>query len=1059
MVQLEAENRQNARFGGVTPVPVSFDALRKQVNKLIPDEAVKALAAEKPDGAKIARVNAAAAGINKAAGEIVFDAFKNEAVARLFAGNPDNFRAIADAAKYSSKQAFDALANPAIRSAYEKDPKKVIGSFGAIAKNFGEFGGQSAFGALSSNAIADMFVHEPERLAGLFGDMEKRLGESSSGYAFGYLKNDAVARSFAREPEKIVGALEKISGAVGNGSEGMFVFDALENGIIAKKFAEKPDEVAEHIAKTIKVVGRDNVFPAFTALKNDENAGLFAHEPERMMEAFKKIAAIHGQGSFFAFKSLGNKTLSKLFSAEPEKMADAFNEFANAGEWAAGAFPSFEKPRVAEFFLKNPKGIIELTRETGKEAEHALGALENGEIADMFEKNPGKIIDAFAKIAKLPEQTLFYAYRMLEVETVAGFFVSDPDKAVAAFGQIAEIAGNGYPEAFNALRIKSVSKMLAENTEGFIAALRGLAEATGENRRHAFELLHNEKIGGLFAENPEKLAGALGSIAKDAGSGAENALISMEHEKIGGMFASDPDRVVNAFREISQAAGKGAEGAFYALHKKNDVIIINSENGPKEPIAELFVSDTDKAVGAFRDLAKATGENSAHAMGTLSNGRIADKFVRFANDRNYQERLLAAIFSDGNAAIESGRPIDDLHESAAARAAYIKSLSPAQVIGLLCSDPGYFFTSSNHLLFDRLKKDIGGSAGPAGTLAYLKNRYDLDDGQLTNMVFRAANYGRLLGAPNAVFGPSDTKSLGDILLGGIRKEGYDSGYYYLLANAVRNVSTYFPEMIRTVNSALEKEKQVSDRFNALTAIKYLIRPESVDAKTRSELQKLNEKSIYKRSDYAVDGKVQVLQVFCRKDTEKDHWPLTQKWFRSRYGAPVSDDGKEVVYEGKGARVVLYMGDDEKENVEYAKNWIGANSSGIITFRGHSFSLYRNMPYDVFGNRKGKFIFIPGSCGSSGSVPLYMIKNPETDLRHFSNTSTGRGQVTNAIVDLLLDTSVATRFPELLRANERKIRANGGDLESINSIRVWCEGELLTNFVISRQEKKDEGRQN
>jgi hypothetical protein len=1053
VTQEAPEERQEKRLGGVTPVP-AFDALRKQVDNRIPDEAVRALLLEKPNTALIARANSVAEGINKASGDMCFEALKNRAVASLFAKNPDNFLAIAQIAQHDASPAFKALANPVIAEAYEKNAGKVIGSFGTVFKAF-KNGSYDAFDVLSNDSIAGMFVENAERLAGLYGKLDKELG-FESGYALGCLKNDAVARSFADNPEKIIGALGEIYKS-GYG-QGMFISGALGKDSIAGKFAEAPEAVAGQFEKIISAAGRDNIFPVFTALSKDEIAGLFVSNPERLIGAFSKIAGLGKAGSFSAFKSLENGTLAKLFAENPERMADAFNELASAGEGGTSAFWSIGKPRVAEFFVNSPKELIRLSVKVGGEAENAFKCLENPAIAGMFSKRPDELINAFGQIASMGHDVSLYAFGQLsDIDGIARMFSANPGKVVEAFGQIAKNAGNGYADAFNALRRESITKMFERDTEGLMRAYKGLADALGENSTHAFKLLWNDNIARTFTEKPDGAIGALKEIAHGAGEeNAPYALSALGNARLAKMFATDTDRVVKAFMEIAEATGEGSGDAFSALGKEVTETVMGKQGNDR--MSQLFVSDTDTVVGAFRGLAQATGKNKGHAFGTLYLERIAEKFVKYAENPAYQEKLLAAIFSEGSAAIETGRPIDDLHESPAARAAYIKSLSAAQVIGLLCSDPGYFFTSSNHMLFDMLRNDIANSGGAESALAYLEKKYDLDSGQMANLVFRAVNYGRLLGAPNSVFGPADTARLAGILLGGIRKNEYDFKYYYLLANSVRNVAAYFPGMEKDINAELAKAEKGSDKRNALTAIKYLIRPEGVDAGARSELQKLNEKAVYKRSDYAVDGKVRVLQVFSKKDTEKDHWPLTKDWFRQKYGKPVSDDGKEIVYEGKGARVVLYMGDDEKENTDYARQWVGATNNGIITFRGHSYSLEHNMPYDVFGNTKGKYIFIPGSCGSAGSVPQYMNKNPKTDLRHFSNTSTGRGQVTNAIVDILLDTAVTTRFPELLRANERKIRANGGDLESINSIRVWCEGELLTNYVISRQEKKADGGQ-
>ncbi|MFH0799284.1 MAG: hypothetical protein V2A66_03785 [Pseudomonadota bacterium] len=115
----------------------------------------------------------------------------------------------------------------------------------------------------------------------------------------------------------------------------------------------------------------------------------------------------------------------------------------------------------------------------------------------------------------------------------------------------------------------------------------------------------------------------------------------------------------------------------------------------------------------------------------------------------------------------------------------------------------------------------------------------------------------------------------------------------------------------------------------------------------------------------------------------------------------------------------------------------------MTFRGHSFSLGNSFPSDIFGNKASHVLFIPGSCGSSGSTADYIQKNPRTDLRFFANTSTGKGQVTNAILDALIATRSKTRFSAVLQKASKAIDSNGGD---INTIKAWSNGEALLAYV-------------
>jgi hypothetical protein len=138
-----------------------------------------------------------------------------------------------------------------------------------------------------------------------------------------------------------------------------------------------------------------------------------------------------------------------------------------------------------------------------------------------------------------------------------------------------------------------------------------------------------------------------------------------------------------------------------------------------------------------------------------------------------------------------------------------------------------------------------------------------------------------------------------------------------------------------------------------------------------------------------------------------------------------------------------MGKTEQENIDFARKWIATHEKGIVTFRGHSISLFGNMPTNIFGNKDGEYVFIPGSCGSASSILEYVYGNPNTDLRTLSYISTGYGNVTNALVLMLLGQQTPVEFASLLQNNAGKIQAAGGDA---NLIRIWKPGEGLLNYI-------------
>jgi len=108
------------------------------------------------------------------------------------------------------------------------------------------------------------------------------------------------------------------------------------------------------------------------------------------------------------------------------------------------------------------------------------------------------------------------------------------------------------------------------------------------------------------------------------------------------------------------------------------------------------------------------------------------------------------------------------------------------------------------------------------------------------------------------------------------------------------------------------------------------------------------------------------------------------------------------------------------------------------------SLRKSFPPGIFGNRRGNVLFIPGSCGSAGSVPEYLTANPSTNLTFFSNTSTGRGHVTNALLTALVEAKAGAEFKKILEDNAGFIEKNGGD---VKTIRVFSPGEALLAYVL------------
>ena len=464
--------------------------------------------------------------------------------------------------------------------------------------------------------------------------------------------------------------------------------------------------------------------------------------------------------------------------------------------------------------------------------------------------------------------------------------------------------------------------------------------------------------------------------------------------------------VNEAAEAIAKAAGKEAGWAFKALSNPD--------------VGRRFAENPQ----AFVEIAKVVGGGAGWAFKALSNDGVGRRFADYCDGKTSFERFFVPLFLDSRMAMETGRPLDNLHERDAERREFLSKLPQATVVGLLCSNPELFYTSSNHLLFDRLLKKMNGK-----DLGGLIEKYSLGEEQLQNLFFRAINYGRLYGRGDSIANKDGLGLAFRTISSGLHAKEYDPQYFYLFANALENIGKVLPGIREELGAA---EMEAQDARQRL-AIRFLL--ENIGKELAA--------TKFDRKDYSVGGKVQVLQVFDREDTQNDHWIYTQNWFEAQMGKPKIGSSGELIYENGRSRVVLFMGEEGEKNQEFAKGWMKSNRRGILTFRGHSFSLERNLPYDVFGNIAGNFLFIPGSCGSAGSTPAYMNANPKTDIAFFSNTSTGRGQVTNAIIDLLLEQQKPAAYDAILKKGAKTIEQNGGDVATIKTITL---GYLLIKYV-------------
>jgi len=640
----------------------------------------------------------------------------------------------------------------------------------------------------------------------------------------------------------------------------------------------------------------------------------------------------------------------------------------------------------------------EIAKATGKSAEMAFDALRNPDIAAAFAKDPVLITNNFKEIVGM-------AFDALRNPDIAAAFAKDPVLITNKFKEIAEETGLYSRFAFDALRNPDIAAAFAKDP---VLITNNFKEIVGM----AFDALRNPDIAAAFAKDPVLITNKFKEIIK-ATDFTGMAFDALRNPDIAAAFAKDPVLITNKFIEIINASRGFVLVAFDILHKPE--------------IGKLFLD-------------------------------YGDKKISFDN-------LMINIYSYRNFAIELGRPIDDLHDNEKERMKYLNSLTDLQVFGLLLSNPELFYTSSNHLLFDRLKNYLKKNNK---TITDLFNEFDLfGTEQARNFLFRAINYDRLYGRENSLLKAEELGKMMDTLLSPLSSNKFDDKYFYLLANGlegIKKVETIRKSLISKINdrlNSLAKKEQTEDIKkikSALEFLSYMFNPNTtlISDENKNRIKQLEQKAVFIPEYYKNDGKLTIIQVFDPNDTKNDHWIYTQQGFR-KYAVPKDENGKAIteikkdpgtlIYETKDMKVILFMGETEEKNQEFIKQQLDKAPNLIITFRGHSFSLNKSFPPDIFGNRNSHILFIPGSCGSAGSVPEYITKNPNTDIKTFSNTSTGRGQVTNAILDALIRESrkgSGRRFGAILKENEKYIESNGG---SVSTIKVFSPGEMLLRYTL------------
>jgi hypothetical protein len=500
----------------------------------------------------------------------------------------------------------------------------------------------------------------------------------------------------------------------------------------------------------------------------------------------------------------------------------------------------------------------------------------------------------------------------------------------------------------------------------------------------------------------------------------------LENEDIAGFFVKSPLRAFEIIRGIADSASQGTDDT----KKKSEQVGMALDVLLDDKIAPAFAKYPD----IFLTIAQRARGNAWYA------------FERMEED-DFDSTVVAGVSLYDNVALEIGRPLDNLREDPAGRSGYFHGLTKQEKLGLLCSDPSFFQQSSNALLLRWLRTDAEGL-----DFQQIIEKYKLADAQATNLAFRIVNNDLAGDFIPAAGRDQGTGAFLAALLGskraksGIYAEGFDPGYFYVLANGAEKVAMRFPWLADTMKrrAAELRGSQSPDAKKIMYGLLYAEYLFTKNSSRDYDLQRFgSSRAVFNPRDYVSGGKVTVVQVFDRDDTATSHWGMSKSWFEAKYGKPKTGRYGELIFEGKNARVVHFMGQTKADNQRFVRKWVAEHGASIITLRADELHLRDNMPFEVFGNSSGRYLFINGTCHGAASDSGYFYANSRTNLSIISYTATGRGQVTNTLVELLLDQGGPTPYSEIMDRGRQKIAAKQGDQFTI---RTPTPGQGMLSYV-------------
>ena len=859
------------------------------------------------------------------------------------------------------------------------------------------------FQLFAAPEFAKVFVDDPAGTISSLRQLVRAAVQNTSMNDYGVPRE--VLGAIAKNPSAYFenkAAYQQIADASGKKCAGIFSLLA-ERADVLDYFKKNTEAAQAYFGRIASIKFTDDSM--FDLLKKDSVAALFLSDPERLVGALERIGAAAAKKTYEAF--------------------DALKDYAGRG---GGAF-SFE---ILQGFAR----IAEIS---GTASTEAFRAYSNPAVRQYIKDKPQEAENFFKKLISDGNQG---ALELLANDETARMLASDPKRLAAVFDHIGKTSS---PASFGVL-VHDAMDDFAKNLDAYVL----ISEAAGKAAEGAFYLYSNRPgVKAAFSEDSTTMLDIFRRISV-AGKGTASetfANITKIEPKVSGADGNaapspTPSRLLESCARLTEACGE--------LTPRMLDVIYGLNMAQNRGLPEYFESNPDKVISAAAQAIKYFGATSEAALSALTD---SDKnvFLDFCQGKMTLTGLGFAVMSSYSYAIELGRPLDDLHENQPEREKYLASLSSDQVLSLVLSDPALFYTSSNNMLFDRLKKDLNGK--PLESLLMEKG---VQGGELErNLIFRAMNYDRFLGASNAIFTKSEMPSAIPVLLAPLADKEFDKTYFYLLVNNIDQLKNDFGVDILQKLRALKSEPDVA-REKAAAAdfiMDYMKNPKKYS--TEFDASKYRE-----AIEGGKQGKMVIVQVFDKQDTGKDHWVLTQEWFAKKLpkgadgtpGQPQKGADGELIYETKDAKVILFMGEDDAKNREFVKKRMETSPSMVLTFRGHSFSLEGNMPKDIFENKSADLLFIPGSCGSAGAIPGYIYSNPETRMDFISNSSTGYGQVTNAVLDIMISeaakarrTGINREYSKILSdpVNVALIERNGGDPATLKAPTI---GEKMLEAV-------------